>query len=119
MAMAALLGSDAHLVTYGAMAKRPVSIPAPFYIFKNLTSHGFWLTQWYKDNGEQQTNLVEELARTMASGKVSSHAHVHFREGLGSMHSNSSRNRGMRLSLLREKPAKNKPRVRLVRYSGK
>jgi len=75
MAMAALLGSDAHLVTYGAMAKRPVSIPAPFYIFKNLTSHGFWLTQWYKDNGEQQTNLVEELARTMASGKFKEPRH--------------------------------------------
>ncbi len=69
--MAGLLGSDAHLVTYGAMAKRPLTLPASFHIFKNLTSHGFWLTRWYKDNGEGQSRLVEELARTMASGKVS------------------------------------------------
>jgi trans-2-enoyl-CoA reductase len=72
MAMAGLLGSDAHLVTYGAMAKRPVPIPASFHIFKNLTSHGFWLSRWYKDNGERRINLVDELARIMASGKVRS-----------------------------------------------
>lgn len=70
--MTGLLGSDAHLVTYGAMAKRPVPIPASFHIFKNLTSHGFWLSRWYKDNGEGQIKVVEELARIMASGKVSS-----------------------------------------------
>ena len=73
MAMTGLLGSDAHLVTYGAMAKRPVPIPASFHIFKNLTSHGFWLSRWYKDNGERRINLVDGLARIMASGKVSSH----------------------------------------------
>ncbi|KAH9993668.1 hypothetical protein BJV74DRAFT_877736 [Russula compacta] len=50
MGMAGLLGNDAHLVTYGAMAKRPVPIPASLYIFKNLTSHGFWLSLWYKAN---------------------------------------------------------------------
>ena len=71
MAMAGLLGSDAHLVTYGAMAKRPVPIPASFYIFKNLTSHGFWLSRWLKDNDERRIELVEELVRIMASGKVS------------------------------------------------
>ena len=70
--MAGLLGKDAHLVTYGAMAKRPVPIPASFHIFKNLTSHGFWLSRWYKDNGTQQLKLVEKLARIMASGKVRS-----------------------------------------------
>lgn len=69
--MAGLLGSDAHLVTYGAMAKRPLTLPASFHIFRNLTSHGFWLSRWYKDIGEGQIRLVEELARTMASGKVS------------------------------------------------
>ncbi|KAI0296047.1 trans-2-enoyl-CoA reductase [Russula brevipes] len=75
MAMAGLLGSDAHLVTYGAMAKRPVPIPASFHIFKNLTSHGFWLTRWYKNNSEQQIKLVEELAQIMASGKFKEPKH--------------------------------------------
>jgi len=78
MSMAGLLGSDAHLVTYGAMAKRPVPIPASFYIFKNLTSHGFWLTQWLKDNDERRIKLVEELAHTMASGKFKEPKHEIF-----------------------------------------
>ncbi|KAI9508199.1 hypothetical protein F5148DRAFT_943477 [Russula earlei] len=75
MAMAGLLGSDAHLVTYGAMAKRPVPIPASFYIFKNLTSHGFWLSRWYEGNDEGRIKLVEELARTMALGKFKEPKH--------------------------------------------
>jgi hypothetical protein len=116
MAMAGLLGSDAHLVTYGAMAKRPVPIPASFHIFKNLTSHGFWLSRWYKENGQQQIKLVDELAQIMASGKVSSY-HVRFSGGFISVRSNSSRNRSTRLSPLGEKPAKNKLRVLLVTYS--
>jgi trans-2-enoyl-CoA reductase len=117
MAMAGLLGSDAHLVTYGAMAKRPVPIPASFHIFKNLTSHGFWLTRWYKNNSERQIKLVEELARTMASGKVSSH--FRFTGRIRAIRSDSSKSRIMKLSLLRKKPARNKPQVRLVMYSRK
>lgn len=74
-AMAGLLGSNAHLVTYGAMTKRPVPIPASYHIFKNLTSHGFWLSRWYKENSEQQIKLVEELARIMASGKFEEPKH--------------------------------------------
>ncbi len=77
--MAGLLGSNAHLVTYGSMAKRHVAIPASFHIFKNLTSHGFWLSRWYKENGERQTQLVDELARIMASGQVSSRVPLHER----------------------------------------
>jgi NADPH:quinone reductase-like Zn-dependent oxidoreductase len=109
MAMAGLLGSDAHLVTYGAMAKRPVPIPASFHIFKNLTSHGFWLSRWYKDNGERQIKLVDELARIMASGKVSSPVPCSSR--IRSIRSSSSRNRSPRLSPLHKKPAKNGPQV--------
>jgi hypothetical protein len=117
-AMTGLLGSDAHLVTYGAMAKRPVPIPASFHIFKNLTSHGFWLSRWYNDNGERQIKLVEELARIMASGKVSSRVPLKERICCHTVCSISLRNRSTKLSLLRTKPAKSKLRVQLVRYSG-
>jgi len=109
MAMAGLLGNDAHLVTYGAMAKRPVPIPASFHIFKNLTSHGFWLSRWYRENGERQISIVDELARIMASGKVSSCVPLSVR--IRSIRLSSSRNQSMRLSPLREKQVKNEPRV--------
>ncbi|KAF8271627.1 NAD(P)-binding protein [Lactarius quietus] len=81
--MAGLLSSDAHLVTYGAMAKRPLTLPASFLIFKNLTSHGFWLSRWYKDNGEGQSRVVEELARTMALGKFKEPKHEIIEIGRG------------------------------------
>ena len=69
--MARLLGQDAHLVSYGAMSKQPLSLPTSLYIFKNLTSHGFWQTRWYSDHSvEERTRLVEELARLMGEGQV-------------------------------------------------
>jgi len=62
-------------MTYGVMAKRPVPIPVSFHIFKNLTSHRFWLSRWYKDSGERRINLVDELAQIMASRKFKEPKH--------------------------------------------
>jgi len=39
--MIRFLGQDAHLVSYGAMSKQPLSLPTSALIFNNLTSHGF------------------------------------------------------------------------------
>ncbi|KNG49589.1 nad(P)-binding protein [Stemphylium lycopersici] len=41
-AMAKLLSSSAHFVTYGAMSKQPLTIPASMLIFKDIHFHGFW-----------------------------------------------------------------------------
>jgi NADPH:quinone reductase-like Zn-dependent oxidoreductase len=46
MSMARLLGSDAHLVSYGAMSKQPLSLPTSLFIFKNLKSVGYWQSRW-------------------------------------------------------------------------
>ncbi|KAF8440062.1 hypothetical protein L210DRAFT_3612536 [Boletus edulis BED1] len=54
--MARLLGENAHLVSYGAMSKDPLSLPTSLFIFKNLTCHGFWQTRWY-----DQKTLDERL----------------------------------------------------------
>lgn len=35
------------MVTYGAMSKKPLPIPAPLLIFKNLKFLGFWLSGAY------------------------------------------------------------------------
>jgi len=34
------------MVTYGAMARKPVTINATQLIFKNISCQGFWLTRW-------------------------------------------------------------------------
>lgn len=69
--MARYLGSNAHLVSYGAMSKQPLSIPTSLFIFKNLTCQGFWQSQWYgKRSREDRERLVLELAKLMTTGRV-------------------------------------------------
>jgi len=69
--MARLLGSDAYLVSYGAMSKQPLSLPTSLFIFKNLRSVGYWQSRWYtertKEEGEE---LMNSLVRLMSEGKL-------------------------------------------------
>ncbi|MBT8038020.1 MAG: 2-enoyl thioester reductase domain-containing protein [Verrucomicrobiae bacterium] len=37
-------------VTYGAMSRRSLKVPNKFLIFKRIQLHGFWVTQWIKEN---------------------------------------------------------------------
>jgi hypothetical protein len=69
--MVRLLGNDAHLVSYGAMAKQPLSIPTSYFIFKNLTCHGFWQSQWYKTRTrEEREALMQNLVHLIKEKKV-------------------------------------------------
>jgi NADPH:quinone reductase-like Zn-dependent oxidoreductase len=69
--MLRLAGNDAHLVTYGAMAKEALSFPPSVFIFNNLTAHGFWQAEWYKQKGQQErARVTGELVKYMATGKV-------------------------------------------------
>jgi hypothetical protein len=69
--MARLLGPNAHLVSYGAMSKKPLSLPTSQFIFKNLTSHGFWQSRWYGEKSRaEREELVHKLAKLMSDGTV-------------------------------------------------
>ncbi|KAJ8008988.1 hypothetical protein DPEC_G00084140 [Dallia pectoralis] len=46
------------MVTYGGMAKKPLHIPAKALIFRNITLHGFWMTQWKRNNSQDMSRLV-------------------------------------------------------------
>ncbi|KAF9473358.1 NAD(P)-binding protein [Pholiota conissans] len=75
-AMARLLGSDAHLVSYGAMAKQPLSLPTSLFIFKNLTCHGFWQTRWYaKHDAAARAALMRTLVGLIKDGKLDTPEH--------------------------------------------
>ncbi|KAF9078050.1 hypothetical protein BDP27DRAFT_1310677 [Rhodocollybia butyracea] len=76
-AMAKLLGQDAHLVSYGAMSKQPLSLPTSLHIFKNLTSHGFWQSNWTKTHSRaEKEQLIGDLATMMRDGKIKAADHV-------------------------------------------
>lgn len=66
-AAVSLLGQDAHLVSYGAMSKQPLSLPTSTFIFKNLTCHGFWQSRWYQHKSKQGR---EDLMRVLSDMKV-------------------------------------------------
>jgi mitochondrial enoyl-[acyl-carrier protein] reductase / trans-2-enoyl-CoA reductase len=69
--MARLLDDNAHLVSYGAMSKEPLSLPTSLFIFKNLTCHGFWQTRWYGEKSlNERQELFDTLATLMRDGKV-------------------------------------------------
>ena len=71
MRMLRLAGKNAHLVTYGAMAKEALSFPSSVFIFNNLTAHGFWQSEWYKQKSlEERARVTRELVEYMATGKV-------------------------------------------------
>ncbi|KAF9238699.1 hypothetical protein BU15DRAFT_47489 [Melanogaster broomeanus] len=70
--MARLLGEDAHLVSYGAMSKNPLSLPTSLFIFKNLTCHGFWQSRWYSQKSlEERVQMMNALAGFIRDGKAS------------------------------------------------
>ncbi|MGF1678260.1 MAG: MDR family NADPH-dependent oxidoreductase [Candidatus Methylacidiphilales bacterium] len=46
LALAKVLATGGHHVTFGAMSKRPLTIPNGLMIFKQPHFHGFWLTRW-------------------------------------------------------------------------
>ncbi|TFY77164.1 hypothetical protein EWM64_g6848 [Hericium alpestre] len=74
--MARYLGQDAHLVSYGAMSKQPLSLPTSLFIFKNLTCQGFWQSRWYTSRSrEEREKMVNELVELITSGKLKEPKH--------------------------------------------
>ena len=69
ISMAKCLSPGAHLVTYGAMSKQPLAIPAGMLIFKNLVFDGFWVSKWGDGNPEEKRRTVEELLGLMREGR--------------------------------------------------
>ncbi|KAK9893737.1 NAD(P)-binding protein [Cystobasidium minutum MCA 4210] len=71
--MAKLLSPNATLVTYGAMSMQPLSLPSSLFIFKNLKSVGFWMSEWYKRfdvNNDERKKMTDELVKMMEEGKM-------------------------------------------------
>ncbi len=71
LALAKVLANGGHHVTFGAMSKRPVTIPNGVLIFKQPHFHGFWLTRWVDDT---HLNTVRSeyirLAEIVARGEL-------------------------------------------------
>ncbi|KAI8065837.1 hypothetical protein BC940DRAFT_303003 [Gongronella butleri] len=69
--MARHLRANGQYVTYGAMARAPLALPASLLIFKNLAFHGFWMTRWTDTHDVQaRTAMFDDLLDLMDQGKL-------------------------------------------------
>ncbi|GAA6027202.1 hypothetical protein JCM8097_002480 [Rhodosporidiobolus ruineniae] len=68
--MCKLLGVNGKLVTYGGMAKTALALPPSLFIFKKLTSTGFWLSNWVQTHPVERQSMLTSLAKLTSQGKL-------------------------------------------------
>ena len=68
--MSRLLAPGGTLVTYGGMARRPVTVPTSALLFKDIKLRGFWLTAWNEQHPEQRAQSLEHLISLVAEEKL-------------------------------------------------
>ncbi|EFW15058.1 mitochondrial enoyl reductase [Coccidioides posadasii str. Silveira] len=68
-ALAKVLAPNSRVVTYGAMAKKPLSLPSGLLIFKNINFQGFWVSQWGNQNPTLKENTIRDILRMTRDGK--------------------------------------------------
>ncbi len=68
--MSALVEQGVH-VTYGAMSRRPVTIPNKFLIFKRIRFEGLWVTKWLEETSQSEVHRrYAQLAQWVEEGKL-------------------------------------------------
>nr|XP_020445823.1 trans-2-enoyl-CoA reductase, mitochondrial isoform X2 [Monopterus albus] len=61
------------MVTYGGMAKQPITIPVSALIFKDVKIRGFWVTRWKRDqshDGRAFRSMLDKLCSLIQQGKL-------------------------------------------------
>ncbi|KAG0363525.1 mitochondrial 2-enoyl thioester reductase [Gamsiella multidivaricata] len=68
--MARLLSKNGHLITYGAMSRQPLILPASLQIFKNVHASGFWLTAWNDEHSPaERQEMINHVLEHMKQGQ--------------------------------------------------
>ncbi|KAF9122948.1 mitochondrial 2-enoyl thioester reductase [Mortierella sp. 14UC] len=68
--MARLLSKNGHLITYGAMSRQPLILPASLQIFKNVHASGFWLTAWNDSHTPaERQEMIDGVVSVMKKGQ--------------------------------------------------
>lgn len=68
MAMAKVLSTGAHMVTYGAMSKSPMRVGASMLIFKDIKFDGFWVSRWADQHPEEKRGTVDSVLQLIREG---------------------------------------------------
>jgi NADPH:quinone reductase-like Zn-dependent oxidoreductase len=58
-------------ITYGAMGRRPVTVPNGLLIFRDVIVRGLWVTRWLERASEEEAQeIYGALAEKVAAGKI-------------------------------------------------
>lgn len=69
--LAKLLGNGGTHITYGAMGRKPLTIPNGPLIFGDISFRGLWLSRWMEESPREEVNLIyEELAGRLLAGSL-------------------------------------------------
>ncbi|KAI7872328.1 hypothetical protein BDF14DRAFT_1752083 [Spinellus fusiger] len=69
--MARYLSDNGQYVTYGAMARAPLSLPASMLIFKDIAFRGFWMTKWAETHTkEEKERMLWDLVSLMETKQL-------------------------------------------------
>jgi NADPH:quinone reductase-like Zn-dependent oxidoreductase len=66
-----LLRESGTHITYGAMGRKPLTLPNGLVIFRDLRVRGLWLTRWVENAPAVEVNAVyQDLAGRVAAGRL-------------------------------------------------
>jgi trans-2-enoyl-CoA reductase len=69
--MARLLGENGTFVTYGAMARQPLTFPSSVFLFKNIQVKGFWLSKWLATHSRaERDKMYADLVGLVKANKL-------------------------------------------------
>jgi NADPH:quinone reductase-like Zn-dependent oxidoreductase len=75
--MVKFLAPDSTLITYGAMSKQPLSLPAGLVIFSNVAVRGFMMNKWYAQHSRQERHkMLTELVSWYENGIIEPPPHT-------------------------------------------
>lgn len=62
------------MVTYGAMSREPISVPASLLIFKDIALRGFWMGKWKQDHSssKEYSEMMKQLLDYIKTGQIKS-----------------------------------------------
>ncbi|KAI4160181.1 MAG: hypothetical protein LQ342_005970 [Letrouitia transgressa] len=70
LAVAKTLRPGATLVTYGAMARQPLRVPASLLIFKDIRFQGFWVSKWGEEHPREKQETLEAVLQMMKESQL-------------------------------------------------
>ena len=66
-----LLHESGTHITYGAMGRKPLTLPNGLLIFRDIRICGLWVTRWLRDAPVEEVQAVyQELAKRVVAGRI-------------------------------------------------